>query len=137
MMDRKSGLVGAVAALLLAASANVSAAQEAPRVDPAQIERIAAVTSYLDLNKELAALVRSAPDSPLIAVMQARLVVLFDAEIRRISGITSAVALRQELAFILENDPGNPLIAIINERIVVVSSQNGPTRVAFIDTNPY
>jgi hypothetical protein len=137
-MDRKSGLVGAVAALLLAASAGVSSAQEARLPDLVQVERIAAVTSYLDLGRELAALVRTDPTNPLIAVMQARLVVLFDAEIQRISAITSPALLRRELALVQDADPGNPLIAIISDRIVVVSSQNnGPTRVAFVDTNPY
>lgn len=136
-MDRKSGLVAAVAALLLAAGTGTSAAQDAPPPDPAQVEQILAATSYIDLSTQLAALVRSDPNNPIIAVMRARLVVLLDAEVNRISLITSPAVLRQELALLQEFLPNDPLIEILSERIVVVSQPVVPTTVAFLDTNPY
>lgn len=137
MMDRKSGLVAAVAALLLAAGTATSAAQDVPAPDPALVQRVAAATSYVDLNKQLAVLAATDPTNPLITVMRARLMVLLDAEIKRISAITSPVLLREELAKLQAELPGDPLIALVTERIVVVSQPTGPTRVAFVDTNPY
>lgn len=136
-MERKSGLVAAVAALLLAAGTGASAAQEAP-VDPAQVERIATTTSYLDLSRDLAALVAADPANPLIPVMRARLAVLLEQEIQRIALITSPALLREELARLQALDPVDPLVAIITNRIVVISQPpGGTTRVAFFDTTPY
>lgn len=137
-MDRKSGLVAAVAALLLAAGTGTSAAQDAPPPDPAQIEQILAATSYIDLSRQLAALVQADPNNPIVAVIRARLVVLLDAEVRRISLITSPAELRRELAVLQVFLPDDPLIEILSERIVVVSQPTTPpTTVAFLDNMPY
>jgi hypothetical protein len=128
-----------VAALLLAAGTGTSAAQDAPPPDPAQVQQVLSATSYIDLARQIAILVETDPNNPLLAVMRARLVVLLDAEIARISAITSPALLREELARLQAVLPGDPLVEIVSAQIVTVSQPPTPTptRVAFVDTNPY